>query len=58
VADPMGLGKTLTMIAFAATDANVRDLPPLLIIVPPPREYTLLGLFYVDGPSLIINTSA
>ncbi|KAK0740189.1 SNF2 family N-terminal domain-containing protein [Schizothecium vesticola] len=36
VADPMGLGKTLTMIALAATDANVRDLTPSLIIVPPP----------------------
>ncbi|KAK4441885.1 SNF2 family N-terminal domain-containing protein [Podospora aff. communis PSN243] len=36
VADPMGLGKTLTMIALAATDANDTDLTPSLIIVPPP----------------------
>ncbi|KAL8357956.1 hypothetical protein RB598_002644 [Gaeumannomyces tritici] len=46
VADPMGLGKTLTMIALAATDysemfRDTNDIPkleilPTLIIVPPP----------------------
>ncbi|KAK1751104.1 SNF2 family N-terminal domain-containing protein [Echria macrotheca] len=36
VADPMGLGKTLTMIALAATDALKTNLAPSLIIVPPP----------------------
>ncbi|KAL8327367.1 hypothetical protein RB597_003610 [Gaeumannomyces tritici] len=46
VADPMGLGKTLTMIALAATDysemfRDISDTPkleilPTLIIVPPP----------------------
>jgi SNF2 family DNA or RNA helicase len=50
VADPMGLGKTLTMIALAATDLEGTyhhmqtgqeahlDVPTTLIIVPPPCE--------------------
>lgn len=54
MADPMGLGKTLTMIALVATDAATRtqqDCLPgrtmiegreysdsTLIVVPPPRE--------------------
>lgn len=52
IADPMGLGKTLTMIALAAADLDrVKDvalayesegdryhLDATLIIVPPPRE--------------------
>jgi SNF2 family DNA or RNA helicase len=53
IADPMGLGKTLTMIALAATDLD-RDkdtrmhmymdeddkphVSATLIIIPPPRE--------------------
>lgn len=57
MADPMGLGKTLTMIALAATDANSGDLTPSLIIVPPPREYSPPGTLSVDGPSLKIDTS-
>lgn len=55
VADPMGLGKTLTMIALAASDIDMAKPHPdgfydhevgknyvdaTLIIVPPPREYT------------------
>lgn len=53
VADPMGLGKTLTMIALAATDVeqgqhavvptengmgNLIHINATLIIIPPPRE--------------------
>lgn len=43
VADPMGLGKTLTMIALVATDQvnvnhNNQSAMPTLIVVPPPRE--------------------
>lgn len=50
IADPMGLGKTLTMIALAATDLEGADhhmqtgqedhidVPTTLIIVPPPCE--------------------
>jgi SNF2 family DNA or RNA helicase len=50
VADPMGLGKTLTMIALAATDLEgadyhmetgqegISDVPATLIVVPPPCE--------------------
>lgn len=55
VADPMGLGKTLTMIALAATDLdgddaqihldvggdNKRHTPATLIVVPPPRRLAL-----------------
>lgn len=56
IADPMGLGKTLTVIALAATglttsssddmltDQVFRDelnaIPTTLVIVPPPREFT------------------
>jgi SNF2 family DNA or RNA helicase len=51
IADPMGLGKTLTMIALAATDLDrdtntkdrmeveiedKHDVPATLIIIPPP----------------------
>lgn len=53
IADPMGLGKTLTMIALAACDLelnihnNAFDLdeegllqvPATLIIIPPPRKF-------------------
>lgn len=55
IADPMGLGKTLTMIALVATDLLAGQLngpalqedagerkepvPTTLIIVPPAREY-------------------
>ena len=40
VADPMGLGKTLTMIALIAAQKDASYLPgtPSLIIVPPPRK--------------------
>lgn len=52
IADPMGLGKTLTMIALVAMDADSQDVtwpeaaqdsskyrvPTTLIIVPPSRE--------------------
>lgn len=52
VADPMGLGKTLTMIALIATDLDgsmstegdmqidkwqKHDTPATLVIIPPPR---------------------
>ncbi len=40
VADPMGLGKTLTMIALIAAEKHSSCLAstPSLILVPPPRE--------------------
>ncbi len=40
VADPMGLGKTLTMIALIAAEkhSSTRANTPSLILVPPPRE--------------------
>ncbi len=53
IADPMGLGKTLTMIALAATDltksidsremkdvhsSDSRSVSATLIVVPPPRK--------------------
>jgi SWI/SNF-related matrix-associated actin-dependent regulator of chromatin subfamily A3 len=53
VADPMGLGKTLTMISLVATDLDNDDIdigngeefhaaiPTTLIVVPPSREFTL-----------------
>lgn len=60
VADPMGLGKTLTMIALTATDLEPQlyssTWPPnqglntktwtdaTLIIVPPPREFSLRNM--------------
>ncbi|KAK5656662.1 hypothetical protein OQA88_4642 [Cercophora sp. LCS_1] len=59
VADPMGLGKTLTMIALAATDAHLSDLPPSLIIVPPPREYNLFKvclLLTSRQPPVVLDT--
>jgi SNF2 family DNA or RNA helicase len=48
VADPMGLGKTLTMIALVATDlqgkfapeesaCNIETNKTTLVVVPPPR---------------------
>ena len=54
IADPMGLGKTLTMIALAATDPgndndtrmymdidedDKRYVPATLVIIPPPRMF-------------------
>lgn len=54
IADPMGLGKTLTMISLAATDLDSdmnngvhmdiddeqdNTVPTTLVIVPPPRKF-------------------
>jgi len=60
VADPMGLGKTLTMIALVASDLDVsaeamgiednEDLTSAtLVVVPPPRVYFPPGLIPVKG---------
>lgn len=55
IADPMGLGKTLTMIALVASDLDSQtpmpvdddldqtvlpSIPATLVIVPPPCEYS------------------
>jgi SWI/SNF-related matrix-associated actin-dependent regulator of chromatin subfamily A3 len=54
IADPMGLGKTLTMIALVAMDVEAekdedtdlddmdrecRDVEATLVIIPPPRKH-------------------
>jgi len=54
IADPMGLGKTLTMISLVATDKSIvgRRIPtapvsnpmPSLILVPPPREWMAIAV--------------
>lgn len=54
IADPMGLGKTLTMIALAASDLMWASMAPrgnkefasvgqTLVVVPPPRMFTKRG---------------
>jgi hypothetical protein len=60
VADPMGLGKTLTMIALVATDidadktivtdveetdTDLRDVAATLVIIPPPSKHNPLKAF-------------
>jgi hypothetical protein len=62
IADPMGLGKTLTMIALAATDleSNNTDMDTsedcqlsvsaTLIVVPPPRKLDSITISHVTGP--------
>ena len=66
IADPMGLGKTLTMIALAATDAEAEEgsrraecldedngpdlVTTTLVIVPPPRT---LDPYSITGNMLI-----
>lgn len=58
IADPMGLGKTLTMISLAATDIDSSephtntvvgeqiDVSATLIVVPPPRQFHLTTRIY------------
>lgn len=66
IADPMGLGKTLTMIALAATDltrstnfTDMADVPfrdsrsvsATLIVVPPPRRSRVPAPYYTNQAS-------
>lgn len=66
IADPMGLGKTLTMIALAATDltrsisftdmadapfSDSRSVSATLIVVPPPRRSRVPAPCYANRAS-------
>ena len=65
IADPMGLGKTLTMIALTASDLipvshglrgnselGLASVGQTLVIVPPPRRF---ALDVVAGIEMLIN---
>ncbi|KAM6534447.1 hypothetical protein FALCPG4_004084 [Fusarium falciforme] len=61
IADPMGLGKTLTMIALAATDLDgnntdmdtsedcQQSVSATLVVVPPPRKLASTAIAHTMG---------
>ena len=60
IADPMGLGKTLTMIALTASDLmwvslarrgnnEFASVGQTLVIVPPPRMFTKIGAVVIGS---------